>query len=416
MKHPFLPVIACLIVASTAPAEVAPVEVLVPVSKAWVGQRVAVFIELRSPGSFAGSASFDLPQLPGTLMMKIGSPVVGSKELEGTTWFVQTHEFALFPQKPGPLAVPSFTVRFARRDGFTGPANEIDADCPSFTLEVKRPPGSGDTGFLITTESLDIIEKWEPLPGPAEVGAVFKRTIIQHAPQVSGMALAPASLAAPDGIRVYPGNPATNDQVDRGDFTGGRQETITYLMQKPGNHDLPALTYAWWNPNTESLESTTLPAVTFRVAPPPPGAKPDGTTLPSAWRWLGGLALVLGLAIRQRRRLAEWAGKGWRAVNPADRVAGRKLLRACRRNDAAAAAKAWNAWQTTQEGSFRPHPELRAAITGLQRHLFGSGPTEEWHGNALACAFMQQIGDKARRTSPKTTPALPPLNPQPRIP
>jgi len=108
------------------------------------------YVELRAPGSFAGTAGFDLPQLPGTLLMKIGNPVVGSQEIEGESWFVQTHEFALFSQRPGTLEVPPFSVRFASREGFTGPAKEMQAKAPSWKVDIRRPPGSDKIGFLIT--------------------------------------------------------------------------------------------------------------------------------------------------------------------------------------------------------------------------------------------------------------------------
>ena len=46
--------------------EVAPAVVRVPEATAWIGQRVPFFVELSARGSFAGTASFDLPQIPGT--------------------------------------------------------------------------------------------------------------------------------------------------------------------------------------------------------------------------------------------------------------------------------------------------------------------------------------------------------------
>lgn len=306
-------------------ADVAPVAVRLPEAKAWIGQRVPFFVELRSPGSFAGSASFDLPQLPGTLLMKLGNPVVGSQEIEGATWFVQTHEFALFSQKPGALEVPAFTVRFAQRDGFTGPASDVKAESPGFKVEIQRPSGSANVAFLITTESLDVTEMWNPAPGPAEVGAIFKRTIVQRAPQVPGMALAPAPASAPDGVRVYPGNAETNDKLERGDFLGERRETITYMMQHPGTLELPELNYVWWNPKTETLESKTLPAAAFEIAPPPTApAQTETGTSRRVWLWLLGAVAFCAFMVWQKRRLAEWVRQCWKILNPPDRVAARK--------------------------------------------------------------------------------------------
>ena len=246
---PAVPILLCflLLFSMAARAEVAPVAIRIPEAKAWIGQRLPFYVELRARGSFAGAASFSLPEIPRTVILKVGNPVVSSQEIDGDSWFVQTHEFALFSQQSGTLQIPGFEVRFASRDGFTGPVKEQQAQVPAARIEIQRPPGSESIGFLVTTESLDLTENWEPQPqpqpGPVKVGAIFKRTIIQRAAQITGMALAAAPTDAPDGVRVYPGQPEVTDKTERGDFLGERRETITYQLQKPGSFELPELSY-----------------------------------------------------------------------------------------------------------------------------------------------------------------------------
>ncbi len=401
-----------LLFSVSALAEVAPVTARMAAPKAWMGQRATLYVELRAPGSFVGTANFELPEIPGTLLMRIGNPVVSSQDIEGASWFVQTHEFALFSQKAGVLEVPAFPVTFSRQEGFVGPATEVKAKTPTATIEIQRPPGSEQIGFLVTTEALDVSEKWDQAPGPSQVGAMFKRTIVQRASNLPGMTLAPAPTTAPDGIKVYPGNAETKDKLERGDFLGERRETITYLLQKSGTLSLPALTYVWWNPKTQTLESKTLPAVTFEVAAPPAAPAPAATVATGrVWPWLLVTAGVVGLGVWQRRRFAGWATRCWRKLNPPDRVAARQLLRACRRNDATAAATAWNAWQDTQAAGFQPGPELRAAVCGLQRQLFGPASAAPWHGDDLARAFNKNPSAAKKPFSHKPASALPELNP-----
>lgn len=413
MRTTLAAILAGVMSALVAHAEVAPVAVIVPDAKAWVGQRTTIYVELRAPGSFVGTANFELPQIPGTLLMKVGNPVVLSRDIEGASWFIQTHEFALFSQKVGVLEVPAFPVTFSRLEGFVGAATEVKAKTPITTIEIQRPPGSERIGFLVTTESLEVTETWDSPPGASQVGAIFKRTIIQRAPNLPGMALAPAPTTAPDGIKVYPGNAETNDKLQRGDFLGERRETLTYLLQKPGALSLPALTYVWWNPKTQTLESKTLPTVTFVVAAPSAAPSPAATeAVRPTWPWLLIAALVAGLSVWQRRRLAEWATRCWKKRNPPDRVAARHLLHACRRNDAALAENAWNAWRDTQVTGFQPGPELRAAVLAMQRQLFGPASDTPWDGSDLARAFGE-IPDAAKTPfSHPTLSPLPELNPQ----
>jgi hypothetical protein len=389
-------------------AEVAPAAIRVPEAQAWTGQRLPFYVELRARGSFAGAASFSLPEIPRTVILKVGNPVVSSQEIDGENWFVQTHEFALFSQQSGTVEIPGFEVRFGSRDGFRGPAKEQQAQVPEAQIEIRTPPGSESVGFLVTTESLDITENWEPQPGPVEVGAIFKRTIVQRAAQITGMALATAPTDAPDDVRVYPGQPEVTDKTERGDFLGERRETITYLLQKPGTFELPELSYVWWNPKTEQLQSKTLPAVTFEVA----AATGETINTRHDWPWLLASAIILGLGVWQRRRVAILLAQYWKKLNPPERVAARKLLRACRHHDAVAAQTAWSQWHSMQDASFRPGPELRAAVTGMQRCLFGPATAGSWRGDELARAFDAECALSKTSGIGRPSPVLPLLNPR----
>jgi hypothetical protein len=407
---PAVPILLCflLLFSMAARAEVAPVAIRIPEAKAWIGQRLPFYVELRAPGSFAGAASFSLPEIPRTVILKIGNPIVSSQQIDGESWFVQTHEFALFSQQSGTLQIPEFEVRFASRDGFTGPVKEQQAQVPAARIEIQRPPGSESTGFLVTTESLDLTENWEPQPQPGrvKVGAIFKRTIVQRAAQITGMALAAAPTDAPDGVRVYPGQPEVTDKTERGDFLGERRETITYQLQKPGSFELPELSYVWWNPRTEQLQSKTLPAVTFEVA-----ASGETTALHRNWLWLLVALLVTGLGLWQRRRLVILLTQYWKKLNPPEGVAARKLLQACRRRDAVAAQTSWNQWHSMQDASFLPGPDLRAAVIEMQRCLFGPATAGSWRGDELARAFDAEHALAKTSDTARTTSDLPLLNP-----
>lgn len=44
------------------------------------------------------------------------------------------------------------------------------------------------------------------------------------------------------GLGVYPKPPVVEDAMQRGEFTGQRVETVTYICEQPGTYTLPALT------------------------------------------------------------------------------------------------------------------------------------------------------------------------------
>jgi hypothetical protein len=126
------------------------------------------------------------------------------------------------------------------------------------------------------------------------------------------------------------------------------------------------------------------------------------------WPWLAAAAWI-AIGVWQRERLTARFHRLWKALHPPDRTAARKLLSACRRNDAPAASAAWTAWRDTRPAGYQPPPDLQSALLAMQRHRFGPVPASSWQGDDLARAFQQQTlapSPTQREVSP-----LPPLNP-----
>ncbi len=345
------------------------------------------------------------------MIVKVSNPVVSSKVLEGETWFIQTHEFALFSQAAGDIELPSFEVRFTSRNDFDGPAVEHVEKVPAMRFTIQRPPDSKDIGFLVTTNEIAVTETWQPEPGPSKQGAVFHRSITQTADQMTGMALSPPPTDVPSGIRVYLGKPEVTDKTERGEFTGTRRDTITYVLQQPGTWTLPAIKYVWWNPKSEQYGSKILPAVTFQVA-----AAPHAETVKQSprqyGRWGMGIlfaATLAGILFWQRKLIGKCAREFWNRFNPPEQIAARKLRRACRHNEPHAAEAAWLEWRLNQPTDFQPAPPLRDAAIDLQRHLYGPLPSAPWQGDAMGSAFRRQLADVPARTE-KQRADLPTLN------
>ena len=390
-------------------AEVAPVTLTLPETTVWQGQRLPFYVELRAQGAFSGTAAFDLPQLPGVIVVKVGNPVVSSLNIEGGNWFVQTHEFALFAQRSGVLELPPFNVRFSAGEDFSGPAKEVRAQTPAYRIDVRRPPVGDEIAFLVTTEDFSVNETWQPQPAQAKAGAVFKRTILQRAEQISGMALPPADVSAPEGVRVYVGMAETRDRTERDEFLGERSDTLSYLFTKPGNFELPALTYHWWNPKTATLETQTLPAAVFEISAVSAGGALYSVV--TGHLWLIVVLAVMGLGLWQRLRIKKWALRLWNSWNPPERRAARRLLRACHRHDADAAEFTWNAWRNLVKLTLDQESELQTAVQDLQRHLYGSPTSKSWQGEMLAQAFRKQLAVAKTLRSVSVTGDLPALNP-----
>ncbi|WP_339676169.1 hypothetical protein, partial [uncultured Gimesia sp.] len=369
-------------------------------------------VQLRANGSFSGAASFTLPEIPRVIIVKTGRPVVSSEEIDGDSWFVQTHEFALFSQQSGTLEIPVFEVRFSHRNGFTGPSHDQTAQVPAVKIKVERPQGSSRDDFLVTTTSLKITESWDPQPEVTEQGAVFRRTITQTADNVTGMALAPPPGTVPKGIRIYLNRPQVTDRTERGDFIGIRSDTITYQMQQPGNWTLPAIRYQWWDPEKKEFGSQTLPAVTFQVKSTSTvkSELPVEKTRTLSYAWWGLLMMLLGIGYWQQRRIRSVLHQLRQRWNPSEKMAARALLSACHKNDPGAAESAWQQWERSQASGQRISEELKTAVQELQRTIYGAGQKADWQGQQLADAFREHL-QRNNEVPQKNVQDLPVLNP-----
>lgn len=401
-------------VASAMGAEVKPVTIRLPDEDKvfWVGQRIPVFVEIRTKGTFGGATSFSLPQIPQAVFVKVGNPVVSSEEHDGESWFVQIHEFALFTQASGDVEIPEFSVRYSNRDGFTGPVTDHEAEVPQAKLEVKSPPDRASHGFLVTTDKINVSETWTPQPGSVKQGDIAVRTITQSAEQMTGMALAPPPQATIDGVQIYPGNPTVSLITERGDFLGTRVDKITYRFDKAGTLTIPEVTYTWWDPDARQYHSHTLPAVDFDVlAVVQPNNAKETAAQSGYWRlWLPIACAVLGIGIWQYPKLKAWGGTLWQQLNPPDKVAARKLLRACRDHDARQAEISWAQWQSAQTQPLELSKDLDDAVNELHRIAYGIDPGVSWKGQALAHAFQKKLHQVSSRHLASVS-ALPPMNP-----
>ena len=136
-----------------------PVHATINKETAWTGEPVSLIITLYSPGPFSGTASFDLPELPRTAIIRTGSPVVGSETVDEDTWFTQRHELNLYTQRSGPIEIPSFRVQFSGKKTFTSDPEPMEGSTPKLQFQSNRPPGTDSMGQVTCCIS-SLVYRW----------------------------------------------------------------------------------------------------------------------------------------------------------------------------------------------------------------------------------------------------------------
>lgn len=431
-----------MVIASRCVAQQPPIYAELGKETAWTGEAVPLIITLYSPGPFSGTASFDLPRLPGTAFVNSGTPMVGSEEVDGESYLTQRHEFTVYTQSTGDIVIPAFAVRFEAKSSFTSDAEAVETATEELRFRSNRPPGTESLGIVIAVADMEFTQSWAPSSDSVDSpGEVIKRTISRQATGTTAMMFPRLDADAPQGVRVYTNDPIVRDNTVRGASTAERIETITYQFERPGTFQLPDQTITWWDTAAGELrrevlagETVTIEAVATaddQAAGPTGGDRAENPSMP---RWmLAVLILACGLgAIFSVSGLMHWSEIWRRHRNHPEAVAARQLLAACRIGAAPDAYSALLAWKRAAGGeavggasefevSSRPPvgslaDSFQQESSVLARRVFGAGPSEStWSGDRLATLFEQVRRQSKSKRAPAAVSSLPSLNPPERI-
>lgn len=402
---------------------------LTPAEDAWVGQRITLALTIATPDLFAGIPSFEMPAIPGTVILPPDdSPTVGSEEVGDDSFTTQRHEFAIYAQRAGMVRIPAFTIRFETNAGFGKPTVSRTVTTTEVTFTAKTPPGAERLGTVIAARDLTVTDVWKPEPKSLKVGSAFTRTVTVTAPDVPGMVFPPFRLDPPTGLAAYPKEPSVSDQTERGTLTGTRADAITFVCEQAGPITIPDRTLTWFDLEANELKTVNLPGRTFEVAPDPAAAPTPATTDQSGTQaarslWsnipivgiiglLGWLLVALGQSWLRRRRTA---------ANESEAAYFARFRQTCKTADPLAVYRALLQWldhfgpATIEEFAHQADdPELTRQLETLGNTAFGRLPTKP---PPLDCRQLCQHVISARKKLAKKTRTnsacltLPPLNP-----
>jgi hypothetical protein len=299
MKGPILMVSLAILISGAASAQEPKVRsTLAKQDDLWVGQRIPFVVELLAPGFFSGTASFDLPNPPGMILMPpVSSPTVGSEEIDGVSYTVQRYELAVLARRAGEQTIPAFPVRFSfKRQPLEKETIPATGKTEPLKFSVKLPPGAEKLGSILSARGLQVVESWKPEPGKSKAGDAFTRTITYSAPDVPAMAFPPFPTGRIDGLGIYPKPPEVLDRSVRGDLQGKRIDSFTYVCQRPGQFVIPATRLTWFDLDTRKLQTIEFPARTLDVAPNAALAStaPERDSFTMPWKSIGWAALIIG--------------------------------------------------------------------------------------------------------------------------
>lgn len=216
--------------------------------------------------------------------------------INGKPHLVVESSYAVFPQQSGELIIPSliYSVEVSRsardlwNDPFGRRSNSImRLRTEPKKIDVKAAPDSSVASTWQPANNLILNEGWSGSTDNLKVGEPITRTITIMADGLTGNQIAPLPAQPVDGLTFYPDQPQTREEKSDKGVQGLRTETTAIIPNHGGSFTLPEITVQWWDTNTQTMKTATLPAKTLNVlgaAPSPVNGAPQGNagTTPSS--------------------------------------------------------------------------------------------------------------------------------------
>ena len=308
---------------------------------AWVGQQVLLQVDVLAKDGWAQLKKITDAEVQGAYMLRLESQGTRlSETIDGESYTGQRYEFMLFTQRDGDFVVPPVPVDVEIRqyDAGGGPKHHR-MSLPSVEFSARTPPGAEGIRGLISTTELTATQSWSSDNDNASVGDALKRSITLRARDISAMAFPPLLHPEIESVAIYPLQAAVDDRFARGDLTGTRVETATYVFEQAGDVEIPGIALSWWDIRSEQLQRIDLPGLSLQIAANPLLNSAVDAGIASQprkqemWTVLFVIGLLAALAFRFGSRLLQHWAKWRKSRNESEPAYFRKMMLSSKSGD-----------------------------------------------------------------------------------
>jgi len=320
--------------------------------EAWVGQKIILHVDVLAKDGWAQLRKADDIEVSGAYLLRLETQGTRLNEtIAGNHYTGQRYEFMLFAQRDGKLTIPPVPVDIEIKTWGAGGGSRIERMMlPVVEFIARTPPGADDLQWLTSTSDFQADQDWSGETDQPEVGDAIERTISLRASDVPGMAFAPIRYNRIENLGIYPGEPTVEDKFARGDLTGTRLETVTYVFERAGSFEIPDVTFSWWDVAAGQLKHVVLPGLSVQVIG---NAGAESVPLETTARqeftgllWPTLLAVLLAAIVRFRfggRGVRRWKARR-RARSEAEARYFRRAVRSVRSGNRKAALRDTMRW------------------------------------------------------------------------
>lgn len=188
-------------------------------------------------------------------------------------YLVLEQSYALFPQQAGTLTIePSIaSARIALNsardpfDPFRSNTKTVRRASEKQSINVKPIPATFKGNHWLVANEVQLVEEF-PEGDSFKVGEPITRTLSILVDGQSTSQLPEFVINDIDGLKQYPDQPLSNNNIADTGITGVQQIKVAIIPSTAGTFTLPEIRVPWWNLKTEKMEVARIKQRSFTVA------------------------------------------------------------------------------------------------------------------------------------------------------
>ena len=318
-----------------------------------VGSRVRLIVDVLGRDGWANVPTLPTVDVPGAIVfLPDGQSTRLNDTNDGESYSGQRNEWWVYPRRIGELVIPAIEFDVAiqtfdpKKDSIT-----ISKATDTITLNVVAPTGFDSAAQdIVVTSDLSIAQAWQGDVDKVKVGDGITRTITRTIQGSPPLVLPPIEFASVDGATQYVKQPTTQIQSERGEVTGTRIDSVTYVFKRSGEVALPPIELAWFDTETNKRRTDTQDGLVLSVASVPVvssgmrSGDQQGRSLAVVVGLLMLPILTISACVASRHRLLAW----WERRKYSERIVYRQLRRAMSSGDVSKSVRTLRQWISTQ--------------------------------------------------------------------
>jgi hypothetical protein len=388
------------------------------------GQQMRLTVDVFVPDFFTSPPQFPLFDGPNAMVTLPEERSFNlTQTIDGVQYSGIRRSYAIVPEVSGLFTVPDIPIELGY--AVEGKPTKATVTIPgiSFTVGGDSLPDQP----VFAAHGLTIEQSFDRDPSRLKAGDALSRTITVTALDTQAMMMPPVDIGNASGLQQYVKPPKIEDGIDMNRETASRHtETIVYTTATTGTFDIPAVSYPWFDVDSKTQKTATLPDVKVTVGAaavkeaiaPQLSQEENPSSRPRSIWLIAAIAVALAAAVLIVRSLAP-SFAAWRSKHRDLRDGSRshhlrQITQTIRTGSETAIYAALQAWASelgyrtiadwlAREGS----ADLKQQIELLERRLFAAQVGTDIDRTAIAKALVLHgaVSDEKKRS------ALPPLNP-----